>query len=80
MLMQSMKVGTLVCSADILCISVCNDIVWRVQMLLRSRGEWMFMEHEEGLFLFAEQTSVLQTVVPMCMIIMGILVNIACIA
>lgn len=40
----------------------------------------MFMEHEEGLFLFAEQTSVLQTIVPMYMIIMGILVNIACIA
>ena len=40
----------------------------------------MFMEHEEGLFLFVEQTSVLQTVVPMCMIIMGILVNIASIA
>ena len=35
----------------------------------------MFMEHEEGLFLFAEQTSV----VPMCMIIMRILVNIKCV-
>ena len=34
----------------------------------------MFMEHEWGLFLFAEQTSVLQTIVPMCMIIIGILV------
>ena len=39
----------------------------------------MFMEHEGGLFLFAEQTIVLQTVVPMCMIIMGILVNIKCV-
>ena len=37
------------------------------------------MEHEGGLFLFAEQTIVLQTVVPMCMIIMGILVNIKCV-
>jgi hypothetical protein len=40
----------------------------------------VFMEHEGGLFLFAEQTIVLQTIVlPMYMIIMGISVNIECV-
>ena len=45
MLMQSMKVGTLVCSADILCISVCNDIVWSANASAEQRridvhGTW----------------------------------------
>lgn len=39
------------------------------------------MEHEGGLFLFAEQTIVPQTIVlPMCMIIIGILVYVASVA
>ena len=45
MLMQSMKVGALVCSADILCISVCKDIVWSANASAEQRridvhGTW----------------------------------------